>query len=87
MVWGMVKDKDSKAILSLLPKSATYYWCCPDVPRGKNQELLAEEAAKHALVGKTYPSVKKALETAVKEAAFNDLIFVGGSVFVVAEVI
>jgi dihydrofolate synthase/folylpolyglutamate synthase len=87
MVWGMVGDKDARAILALLPKSATYYWCKPDVPRGKEVEELALEANKHALIGKTYPSVSVALETAKKEAQLNDLIFVGGSVFVVAEVL
>ena len=87
MVWGMVGDKDAKAILALLPKSATYYWCKADVPRGKEAEELAQEANKHALLGKVYPSVTVALETAKKEAQLNDLIFVGGSVFVVAEVI
>ncbi|MCZ4408073.1 bifunctional folylpolyglutamate synthase/dihydrofolate synthase [Cryomorphaceae bacterium 1068] len=87
VVWGMVGDKDSKTILSLLPKSATYYWCKADVPRGKDAEELANEGSKQALVGKVYPSVSIALETAKKEAQLNDLIFVGGSVFVVAEVI
>jgi len=87
MVWGMVADKDAKTILSRLPKSATYYWCKPDVPRGKDPEILAKEGNKHALLGKVYPSVKAALEAAKEEAQLNDLIFVGGSVFVVAEVL
>jgi dihydrofolate synthase/folylpolyglutamate synthase len=87
MVWGMVADKDAKTILSRLPKSATYYWCKPDVPRGKDPEQLAKEGNKHALLGKVYPSVTKALEAAKDEAQLNDLIFVGGSVFVVAEVL
>ena len=85
MVWGMVADKDAKTILSLLPKSASYYWCKPDVPRGRDAKDLAAEANKHALIGKVYPSVKDALEAAKSEAGLNDLIFVGGSVFVVAE--
>lgn len=87
MVWGMVGDKDAKSILSLLPKSATYYWCRPDVPRGKDAEELAAQGNKQALLGKVYPSVKIALETAIAESQLNDLIFVGGSVFVVAEVL
>ncbi|MEM9051171.1 MAG: folylpolyglutamate synthase/dihydrofolate synthase family protein [Bacteroidota bacterium] len=87
MVWGMVGDKDAKAILSLLPKSATYYWCSPNVTRGKDAEELAFEGNKQALLGKVYPSVKVALETAIAESQLNDLIFVGGSVFVVAEVL
>jgi dihydrofolate synthase/folylpolyglutamate synthase len=87
IVWGMVNDKDSTAILALLPKSATYYWCKADVPRGRDAKELAQEGSKHALLGKIYPSVSVALETAKKDAQINDLIFVGGSVFVVAEVI
>lgn len=87
MVWGMVADKDAKTILSRLPKSATYYWCTPNVPRGKDVEQLAKEGNRHALLGKTYPSVNAALEAAREEAQLNDLIFVGGSVFVVAEVL
>jgi len=87
IVWGMVGDKDTKTILSLLPKSATYYWCRPDIPRGKDAHELAQEGKKQALLGKVYPSVKTALETAVEESQFNDLIFVGGSIFVVAEVL
>lgn len=87
IVWGMVGDKDAKAILALLPKSATYYWCKADVPRGKDAEELAQEGTKHALLGKVYPSVAKALETAIEDAQINDLVFVGGSIFTVAEVI
>ncbi len=87
IVWGMVGDKNAKEILNLLPKSATYYWCKPDVPRGKDQNELQAEAIKFALEGKSYSSVSEALEAAKEDAQFNDLIFVGGSVFVVAEVL
>jgi dihydrofolate synthase/folylpolyglutamate synthase len=87
IVWGMVGDKDSKSILAQLPTSATYYWCRPDVPRGKNARELSSEALKFSLEGKVYPSVKVALASAKNDAARNDLIFVGGSVFVVAEVL
>lgn len=85
MVWGMSNDKDIRRILALLPKSATYYWCKADVPKGMDPKALALEATKHALVGKVYPSVREALKAAKQEAALNDLIFVGGSVFTVAE--
>lgn len=87
IVWGMVGDKDAKTILALLPTSATYYWCKPAVPRGKDVRELSQEALKFSLEGKEYPSVKAALAAAKDEALMNDLIFVGGSVFVVAEVI
>jgi len=87
IVWGMVGDKDAKAILSQLPTSASYYWCKPDIPRGKNEDELAQEALKYSLEGKAYKSVELALQAAKSEAMLNDLIFVGGSVFTVAEVL
>ncbi len=87
IVWGMVSDKDAKKILALLPTSATYYWCRPDIPRGKNERQLADEALKFSLEGKAYSSVSEALRCAKEDATPNDLILVGGSVFVVAEVV
>lgn len=87
VVWGMVGDKDAKNILSQLPTSASYYWCKPNIPRGKNEDELAQEALKYSLEGKAYKSVKLALEAAKSEAMLNDLIFVGGSIFTVAEVL
>lgn len=87
IVWGMVGDKDAKNILSLLPKEANYYWCKPNIPRGKEVGELAQEGRSHGLKGKTFNSVSKALEAAKINAKSDDLIFVGGSVFVVGEVI
>lgn len=87
MVWGMVSDKDAKSILRQLPTSATYYWCKPDVPRGRDAVDLAREALRYSLEGKDYPSVRAAFEAARNDAGLSDLIFVGGSVFVVAEVL
>ena len=87
IVLGMVDDKDIKAILSLFPKNARYYFCKPDVPRGLDPQNLANMAKMAGLKGRVYPTVKAALERAKKEASKNDLIFVGGSTFVVAEVI
>jgi len=86
-VIGMVSDKDSSGILKLLPKKATYYFCKPDIPRGKNPEELRKEASAAGLKGKIYKSVASAFNHAKDEAGKNDLIFVGGSTFVVAEVI
>jgi len=85
MVFGMVDDKDVAGILALLPKDAIYYFCKPNVPRGLDQELLAAEAAKIGLQGKVFGSVKAALSSAKNQAAPGDLVFVGGSTFVVAE--
>lgn len=85
IVWGMVSDKDAAAIFKLLPKDAIYYWCRPDVPRGKDAQILKTEAAQFALHGDVYHTVSEALATARHVASKGDVIFVGGSVFVVAE--
>jgi len=84
-VLGMVNDKDISKILSLLPKSATYYFCRASIPRALDQNELALSAKIFGLKGKIYPSVKKALKVAEGSAKTNDLIFIGGSTFVVAE--
>ncbi len=86
-VFGMLDDKDIGKILCLLPKKATYYFCTPNLPRGLHQNILAEQAHAIGLCGETYTSVKLAYNHAQKEAAKDDLIFVSGSSFVVAEVI
>jgi dihydrofolate synthase / folylpolyglutamate synthase len=87
IVLGMVADKDISKVLSLFPKKAIYYFCCPKIPRGLKADLLLLQAKEFGLEGKPYASVKKALSTAKKQAVENDLIFVGGSTFVVAEVV
>jgi len=87
MVWGMVKDKDVSKILALLPKEASYYFCQPNIPRGKPAEELAQEAQKYELIGQAHISVAEAYQQALSNAKPNDLIFVGGSTFVVAEVL
>jgi dihydrofolate synthase/folylpolyglutamate synthase len=87
MVIGMVKDKDRYAILNLLPKEAKYYFCCPNIPRGLDSQLLEQEAKELGLNGNSFPSVDDALTSAKNTAQNNDLIFIGGSTFVVAEII
>ena len=87
MVLGVVNDKDIKAMLALLPKDATYYFCKPDVPRGLEEKILLQEAEKQGLKGQSYKSVKMALKAAKKQAKKQDIIYVGGSAFVVAEVV
>ncbi len=87
IIFGMVNDKEPYDILSLLPKNATYYFCKPDIPRGMNEELLAEHAFKAGLNGKTHSSVMEAYNSARNNSSPNDLIFIGGSTFVVAEII
>jgi len=86
-VIGMVNDKDISKILAVLPQNATYYFCKPDIPRGLEAESLKLKAESFGLNGEVYPSVKQALSSAQQNAAENDLVFVGGSTFVVAEVI
>lgn len=86
-VLGVVNDKDIDEILKLLPGDATYYFCKADIPRGLHAKELKTLANEAALQGETYNSVKQALEAAQQNAHQADLIFIGGSAFVVAEVV
>lgn len=86
-VLGMVNDKDQSKILKLLPKNALYYFCKPDIPRGLEATILQKKAAECGLIGEVYDSVNEALRSATEDATSEDLIFVGGSTFVVAEVV
>jgi dihydrofolate synthase / folylpolyglutamate synthase len=87
IVLGMVNDKDISKILSLFPGSADYYFCKPDIPRGLDENRLATEAKKFGLEGRTFKTVKEAFMAAREKAKPEDIIYVGGSTFVVAEVI
>lgn len=87
LVWGMVSDKDRKKILGLLPTNATYYFCKPSVFRGFDAVLLREEALEMGLVGHTYDSVLSAYEAAKTAAEEHDIIYVGGSTFVVGDLL
>lgn len=87
IVLGFVKDKDVQQVLEVFPKSATYYFCSPAIPRGLEVETLKALAETKGLQGQVYPSVQKALEKAKENAHPADFIFVGGSTFVVAEVV
>jgi dihydrofolate synthase/folylpolyglutamate synthase len=86
-VFGMVNDKDADAILRLLPPSAVYYFCKANIPRGLDAEELRLKADLYKLKGTVYPSVKNAYQAALKAAGENDLVFIGGSTFIVAEVL
>jgi dihydrofolate synthase/folylpolyglutamate synthase len=86
IVWGMVDDKDATNILKLLPKDAYYYFCKADVPRAKNAPLLYEEAISTGLSGEVMTGVNDAISAAKQRAKPSDLIFIGGSTFVVAEI-
>lgn len=85
-VLGMVRDKDVSKILTLLPKDAQYYFCEASIPRAMPSSELMEKALHFGLVGQDCKDVNNALREARKESNSNDLIFVGGSTFVVAEI-
>jgi dihydrofolate synthase/folylpolyglutamate synthase len=86
MVLGMVKDKDISKILSLLPQDAKYIFCQATLPRAMPAAQLALQAAEFGLSSTAISDINQALEYARKNAASDDLIFVGGSTFVVAEI-
>ncbi len=86
-VWGMVNDKDVSKTLEMLPREASYYFCKPDVPRGLDVQILVEMASDFGLKNDSYSSVPEALEAAKSQAQIDDIIYVGGSTFVVAEVV
>jgi dihydrofolate synthase/folylpolyglutamate synthase len=87
LVIGMVNDKDQDEVLGLLPTNARYYFTKASIPRAANPEDLAAKASKFGLVGDCYPTVQQALSAAQVNAGKNDLIFIGGSTFIVAEVL
>lgn len=87
LVIGFVSDKDVGSALELFPKEASYYFVRPDIPRGMEAETLRKLAQQHGLLGQVHASVKQGLEAAKAQAGRGDMIFVGGSNFVVAEVL
>ena len=87
IVLGFVKEKDVNSVLELFPKEATYYFCSPAIARGLNVNTLKEIATAKGLQGEAYSSVAEALNVAKAQALPTDFIFVGGSTFVVAEVV
>lgn len=87
IVLGVVNDKDLDSILPLFPKNAKYYFCKPNLPRGLDAAVLRDVASKYGLNGMVYNSVTEAYENASDNAIVNDFIYVGGSTFVVAEII
>ena len=86
-VLGVVNDKDITNILQLLPKNATYYFCQANIPRALDVNILAEKATVVGLSGTIFSSVEAAYKAAQQNATAQDLIFIGGSTFVVAEVV
>jgi dihydrofolate synthase/folylpolyglutamate synthase len=87
LVLGFVKEKKLEGVMPLLPKNAIYYFCRPKIARGLDEKLLKQNAEAYGLHGKAYSSVRKAVGAARRNASAQDFIFVGGSNFVVAEVV
>ncbi|MBO8447020.1 MAG: bifunctional folylpolyglutamate synthase/dihydrofolate synthase [Bacteroidetes bacterium] len=87
IVFGMVNDKDVSTVLSLMPKHAVYYFTAAGIERALPAEDLKNIAQAYGLSGKSYATVKEAYTAAKKDASAQDLIFVGGSNFVVAEIL
>ncbi|MFA7154749.1 MAG: folylpolyglutamate synthase/dihydrofolate synthase family protein [Proteiniphilum sp.] len=85
MVFGMANDKDRESVLPLLPKGARYYFTRASVERALDEQLLQEEAGEYGLTGERFGSVEDAVAAAMQNADENDLIFIGGSSFVVAD--
>lgn len=86
-VLGVVNDKDLEDILPLFPKNAKYYFSKPNVPRGLEATILKENAEVYGLDGDVYNSVSEAYQEALKASTENDFIYIGGSTFVVAEIV
>lgn len=87
IVVGMVNDKDINGVLSMLPKNATYYFTQASVKRALNHEEVKRLAATHNLFGNSFPTVIEAYNQALKDATDDDFIYVGGSSFVVADLL
>lgn len=87
MVIGMVNDKDQSSVLSLLPAEAQYYFTKASIPRAAEPEDLVAKGEQFGLMGNCYPTVRQALSAARINAEESDLIFVGGSTFIVAEIL
>ena len=85
IVLGVVNDKELDGVLSLFPKEAMYYYCRPNIPRGLDAHILQEKGESIGLKGEAYGSVQQAFAAAQEKALSEDLIYVGGSTFVVAE--
>ena len=84
-LFGMVDDKTIDSVLKLLPKNAFYYFTKASVPRALDEELLLEYANIYKLTGRSYDSVNDAIIAAQKNSDKNDMIYIGGSTFIVAD--
>lgn len=87
IVMGFVNDKDINKILAFFPKIAEYYFVKANIPRGLDASILQQKALEYGLKGKSYSSVRKGFTVAKQKMQPDDVLFVGGSIFVVAEIL
>lgn len=87
IVLGVVNDKDLGEVLPLFPTNAIYYFCKPNIPRGLDSFILQQKAAEFGLKGEVYNSVSESYKKALQNATKSDFIYIGGSTFVVAEIL
>ncbi|MDD2820851.1 MAG: bifunctional folylpolyglutamate synthase/dihydrofolate synthase [Flavobacterium sp.] len=87
IVLGVVNDKDLDEVLPLFPKNAIYYFCKPNIPRGLDTVILYQKATTFGLHGEVFNSVSEAYKKALQVATKSDFIYIGGSTFVVAEIL
>ncbi len=87
IVFGVMSDKDLTTILPLFPLNARYYFCSPNILRAMTTDMLYDKAIAFGLKGEKYPTVYDALSSAKNKAGESDVVYVGGSTFVVAEIL
>jgi len=87
IVFGVVSDKDLSSIIQYLPKEATYYFCAPNIQRAMPELELKQKMMQYGFKGENYSSVNDALNSSLRISTKQDVIYVGGSTFVVAEVV
>jgi dihydrofolate synthase/folylpolyglutamate synthase len=86
-VIGFVSDKDIDHILDMMPSDAVYYFTQPSIPRALSKEHLIQKAAAKGLNGAAYPTVEEAYHAALRDSAPDDMLYVGGSTFIVADLL
>lgn len=87
IVFGMVNDKDITSVLKMMPKNAEYYFTQASIKRAMPADDLKNMAERFGLLGNSHPNVKEALEAALSDSSDDDFIFVGGSCFIVADLL
>ena len=87
IVIGMVNDKDINGVLSILPQDAIYYFTQASIPRALPSQEMMQKGLAHGLIGTHFPTVKEAYKKAINDSDPSDLIFVGGSTFIVADLL